>query len=413
MKKKTLFILGAGLEQTIAIRQAKQMGLKVIAADNNPNAVGLRLADIGIQADLHNIPRLIAIAKKHHVDGVMTHAVEIPFIVASVAKALGLPHLHPSVAQRATDKFKRITHLKNAGLPTPKFAAVTSLEGAKKIIQKIGFPAIIKPTDNAGARGVKRVNALSELADAFQEAYAFSKSKEILLEEMLTGLEISTEHFVHTGSLWTTGFADRNYSRVPEFFPYFVEDGHSVPSTLPLKMQKRVIDTCERAIRALGIDWGVAKGDILIKGNTVYVLEMAARTSGGWFAAGTVPIATGVHLLKSLIRISIGQEPREKELLPSKHAAACQRYIIPNKDGIFQKYEGIVRARTMLGVKVLQMFKKPKKGEIIHKARNNGERFGHVIAEGNTVEEATERCENAVKKIHVVLKPLSTNTLAQ
>jgi len=40
---KTILILGAGIEQTTAIKLAKEMGLKVIAVDGNPNAPGLKI----------------------------------------------------------------------------------------------------------------------------------------------------------------------------------------------------------------------------------------------------------------------------------------------------------------------------------------------------------------------------------
>jgi formate-dependent phosphoribosylglycinamide formyltransferase (GAR transformylase) len=50
--KKTILILGAGLEQKIAIQHAKRMGLKVVAVDGSSHAPGLRFADVGIVADI-------------------------------------------------------------------------------------------------------------------------------------------------------------------------------------------------------------------------------------------------------------------------------------------------------------------------------------------------------------------------
>ncbi len=62
--------------------------LKIIAVDGNPKAVGLKIADIGINADIKNVQVMIDIGKQYNINGVMTHAVEIPQIVAKVAKAL-------------------------------------------------------------------------------------------------------------------------------------------------------------------------------------------------------------------------------------------------------------------------------------------------------------------------------------
>ena len=60
---KTILLLGAGIEQTIAIELAKKMGLRVIAVDGNPNAQGLKIADVGINADIKNVKAMIEIGK--------------------------------------------------------------------------------------------------------------------------------------------------------------------------------------------------------------------------------------------------------------------------------------------------------------------------------------------------------------
>lgn len=401
---KTLMILGAGIEQNIPIKMAKNMGVKVIAVDKNPNASGLKIADIGLAEDITDVHKLIEIGKKYQINGVMTHGVEIPKVVAEVAQNLNLPGIDPEVAERATIKHKRIKCFHENNINCPKFETANSLEEAEKKIYKLGFPCVIKPSDNAGARGVRKIKKIDELKDAFNEAIKYSKKeKVIVLEEYLNGIEISTESVIYDNKIFTPGFADRNYSRHEEFDPYFVEDGHSIPSTLSEADKKIIIKSVENSIRALGINWGVAKGDILLKDGQAYILEMAARTSGGWFCAGTVPMATGVEILQALIKISLGYELDENELLPKFNKASCQRYIIPNKEGLFDRLEGVEEAKKMHGVKILDIFYEPK-GKMIKKSTNNGERYGHLIAEGNTLEEAVYNCENAMKLIKIVTK---------
>ncbi len=402
---KTILLLGAGAEQQIAIELAKEMGYRVVAADGNPKAPGLALADVAIADDIKNIEKMIEVGKKHKVDGVMTHGVEIPHIISRIAKALNLPGIDPEIADRTTFKSERIKYLKRAGINVPEFVAVKTVSEAKKAAKKIGYPVVIKPTDNAGARGVKVVNNAAELEKAFNESLGYSHNREILIEQLLSGLEISTESLVYNGKIYTTGFGDRNYSRNIEFYPYFVEDGHNVPSALPAETQRKIISEVEKTIRALGITWGVAKGDILVNksDDKVYVLEMASRTSGGWFCAGTVPLATGVHILKPLIKMSVGDPVDENDLKPTKDLAACQRYVIPSRDGTFIRIEGVKKAGKMPGVEMLVIFKQPKRGELIHKSTNHSERFGQLIAVGKDVKDATKKCEEAISCIRVVL----------
>lgn len=400
---KTILLLGAGPEQIIAIKLAKKMGLKVIVADGNPQAPGLKYADMRICADIQDHQKIIALGQKYKVDGIMTHAIEIPVVVAKAAKALGLPHLDPVVVNRATNKLKRAICFQKKGILYPPFASANSFREAEAKSKTIGFPLVIKPIDRAGARGVKTVNSVEELRSGMKESLAHSKHHTILMEEKLRGEEISTESVVVNGKIYTTGFGDRNYSRAQEFKPYFVEDGHHVRSRLPLTKQAEITKAVEEAIKALGINWGVAKGDVLINHQGIYILEMAVRTSGGWFAGGTVPLATGVNILKPLLQMAVGLPVDERDFLPKFHRSACQRYVIPTQDGKFVRLDGVAKARRMPGVKMLDIFHRPLQGETVRKSKNNTERFGHLIAVGQDIDEATRRCEQAIKQIKIIL----------
>ena len=403
-RKKTLLVIGAGLEQSIAISIAQKMGLRVIAVDGNKKAVGLKIADTGIYCDIRNERKLEEIAKKYNVSGAVTHAVEISEVVAKLAKNLGLPGLDPKIANLATNKLLRARVFKKNSIAYPKFGSAKTTTQARVKAKKIGYPVVIKPVDNSAARGVKKIFNDSELIKSFKETLNYSKSKTILIEEFLDGHQISTESFVYKEKIITTGFADRNYSRLKEFEPYFIEDGHTIPSVLLKKLQNKVIREVEKAIKALGINWGAAKSDVLICNDKIYILEMAARTSGGWFATGTVPIATGVNILKPLIKLSIGKMPSLNDFKTTKGSFACQRYIIPTESGFFDKIIGIERAKKMPGVRMLDIFNLPKKGTIIYKARNHADRIGHIIAEGKTKEDAYIKCSNAINQISLNLK---------
>jgi len=397
-------MVGAGEEQKIAIRMAKRMGLFVIAVDGNPKAAGLRTADVGISVDIKDVDELVRVGRRHQVDGIFCHAVDIPVVIAKAAKVLHLPGTDPDVADRATNKLKRISCFTRSGVPCPKFEVARTMDEAEKKAKKLGFPVVIKPIDNAGARGVMKIRNVAQLRSGFKETLSYSKKKTVLIEQYIAGRGISTESVIYGGKIYHTGFGDRNYSRNREFHPYFVEDGHSVPSTLPEKDTKRVLETVERAVKALGITWGVAKGDIIINKDDAYVLEMAPRTSGGWFAAGTVPIATGVNIIKPLIKMSLGEPLDEKDISPRFRRAACQRYIIPTKTGYFMGISGIAKVKKMPGVKMFVLFKKPKRGELIRKSTNHSERYGQLITEGKDISDAVEMCERAIRRIKIDLR---------
>lgn len=399
---KKILILGAGLEQSLAICEARTLGYYVVACDADPHAVGFSQADEQCVVDIQNEEKVLAIARKYAVDGVFVHAVEIPHIAAGVASKLGLPCISPAVAQRATNKKERINYLKDNGIPCANFISVECEDELEAAAVQLGFPLVIKPVDNAGSRGVRIVFSLEELADAYHEAVKYSKLKNVLLEERLSGPEISTESVVFKGKIHTFAFADRNYAR-PEFFsPYFIEDGINFPSILPEDLQEAVYLLVEKTIRTLGIDFGAAKGDIIIDNGVPKIIEMAARTSGGWFGAGSIPAATGVNMLKPLLQMAVGDQPDFDSLKSSRSLGCAQRYIIPDQSGVVRAILGIEEALAMPGVAMSSMFL-PKIGSVIRKATNHAERFGQIICTGETRDQAIQRCEEAIGKIRIVL----------
>ena len=65
---KTVLFVGAGRHQLRAIKRAKELGIRVVAADRNPDAPGLAEADLGEVADF-DVSALAALGRKHSVDG--------------------------------------------------------------------------------------------------------------------------------------------------------------------------------------------------------------------------------------------------------------------------------------------------------------------------------------------------------
>jgi len=400
---KKILILGAGLEQSLAIKEAKRLNYFVIACDSNPNAFGFQFSDISYVIDINNVDEIYLIGLKHNINGIFTHAVEIPHIVSKVAEKLNLPCLSFQKADRATNKSKRIERLTKCNIPCAKYIHVKNENSLLDSANKIGFPLVIKPIDNAGSRGVCLVEKESELKVAFEEAVRFSKIKEVLLEEVLNGPEISTESIVYNGKIHTFAFADRNYNKKEIFKPFFIEDGINFPSLISQELQTKILELVEKTIKCLEIDFGAAKGDIIIDNGIPKIIEMAARTSGGWFGAGSMYFATGANMLEPLIQMSVGDEPNMNSFEIKRNLGCAQRYIIPQVDGIVESIEGTDNLEKMPGVEMSVLFL-PKIGEKIKKATNHAERFGQIICTAQTREEAIRLCENVIQKVKINLK---------
>jgi isopentenyl diphosphate isomerase/L-lactate dehydrogenase-like FMN-dependent dehydrogenase/biotin carboxylase len=389
-------IIGGGLLQIPVILAAKKLNHQVIVTDYNPDAVGMRYADIPIIMSTRDIEGSVRVARAQNeltpIHGVLTVGTDASMTVAAVANALGLPGIKFEDAEAATNKVKMRQRFMEHGVPSPEFMAVWSLADAKEACKKIGFPVVIKPCDNMGARGVMKIDNRSQIADAFKHAKAGSPSGALIIEQYMTGPELSIDSVIYNGEISFTGIADR----IIEDLPYFIEKGHTMPSQLPKETLDEACRVMTLGIRALGIRNGFAKGDIKVTPDGVKIGELAARLSGGFMSAYTYPLSSGVDLMKAAVEVCLGVEPSNLE--PLYHRFSIERAII-TEPGIVKRIANIDEARAVPGI--AEIFLNVKTGDKVKKPKSNVEKAGHIIAVGNTLEEAERAVEECRKIITI------------
>src|SRR5947209_1920007 len=101
----TVLFLGASISQRPAIRQARTLGLRVVAVDGDPNAIGLADANIGEVVDFSDVEGVIEVARRHSIDGILAVSTDraVP-VAAAVAEELRLPGIGRATAAAMTDK---------------------------------------------------------------------------------------------------------------------------------------------------------------------------------------------------------------------------------------------------------------------------------------------------------------------
>ncbi len=386
--KKTIMIIGGGLLQMPVILTAKKMGLQVIVTDYNPNALGMKDADIPIVMSTRDIDGSVRVARAQNeltpISGVLTVGTDASMAVAAVANALNLPGIKFEDAEAATNKIKMRMRFKEHGVPSPNFLPVWSLSDAKKAGKILKFPIVIKPSDNMGARGVMRIENFNQLPDAFKFSKGASPSGELIMEEFMEGPELSIDAIIFNGEITFTGVADR----IIEYPPYFIETGHNMPSSLPAEIQEAACNVMRLGIGALGLDIGAAKGDIKITKDGPMIGELAARLSGGFMSAYTFPYSSGIDLMKAAVEVALGQEPGNLEPVISQF---CIERAIITRPGIVKKITGLEEALKVPGIK--EIFLNVKPGDKVIQPRSNVEKAGHIISIGKTLDEAVRRYE--------------------
>jgi biotin carboxylase len=396
---KTLLILGAGKEQVAAIAAAKAKGIRTVVLDMNPKADGRALADefhLVSTRDRNAILKFVT-EYRSRIDGVMTIASDIPHMVAAAAQALGVRHIPLPAAELCVHKLHMKEKLRAAGVNVPLFARIASLNDLHAFIAEAGFPIVIKPVDNSGARGVQRLTKDMDIAQAFEYSRGFAYGGEVIAEKFVAGLQISTEGLMHEGLFHCTGFADRNYARLDDAVPFMVEDGGDIPTVLGAEDKKLVEAEFEKAARALGIDWGPAKGDMIFGDDgKPYVIEIAARLSGGNFCYDKVPWSTGVDIVDILVDMAVGNEVDPKRFTPTRNLATSQRYFFP-APGTIARIDGLAAAQALPHIRKVDVWARP--GETIAALENHPSRVGYVISCAATRDEAVAAAQAAVARV--------------
>ncbi|MEM9177498.1 MAG: ATP-grasp domain-containing protein [Myxococcota bacterium] len=392
--RRTLLLLGCGREQIEALQIARELGYRTVAFDNDPEAVGRHHADVFARVDLKNETALLGQAELANPDGVFVHAAELAVEAATVAEALGLPGLTIESARTATAKQRRIARFAEAGIQTPAYRVLdraASVEAWQAAAREIGFPCVLKPTDPAGARGVERIDDAAGVA-----AYHASRTRfacaHFVCEERLRGLELSTESVRAGGKLLHHAIALRHYDTTESHAPAFIEDGHSLPYALPGPLRAEVERVIERAFNVLGVDEGVLKGDLLIDADgRVFVIEMAARTSGGRFADTVVPLGTGVNILYPLIELAMGDAFSRDWFTPDRAVGVSQRFFLHDAPGTVRRWPALRALVAKPWVCAWSIDTDRFRTGHLPRITSHRERLGYVICTGETREEADAR----------------------
>ncbi len=389
---KKLLIVGASILQLPAIIKAKELGYYTIVADYDPNAIGIKYADEYHNVSTINEEGITNLALKIKPDGIITLATDMPMrAIAKATSALNLPGISYETAVKATDKGEMIKAFEAHNVEHPWFYIAQDATQFEEIIPKISYPCVMKPTDNAGSRGVCYIDNQQSLIEQYNYSKTNSRSGHVIIEEYMQGHEVSVEIIISHGVVNIIAVTDKLTSSKP----YFVEIGHSQPSQLPEENLDKIKDLATRAVNAIGIDNSPAHVEIMLTKDGPKMVELGARLGGGCITTHLVPLSTGVDMIEAIIDLAIGKSPN---ITHKKQSGSALRHII-DVNGTIKSISGLEEASTIKGVTEVTMLKQI--GDNVGYFKNGSDRIGYVIATGDSAEEAIFNSEYALSKITI------------
>ena len=298
-----------------------------------------------------------------------------------------------------THKVAMRRRLAEHGVPQPQFAAVRTHTEARAAATAVGFPAVLKPADSSGQRGVFRLRSFDELEAHLHAALAGSSTAEAIVERYHDGDEVNTLVVASGGEVRLLTASDRLR---PDGVGFGVALAHVYPSTFFGDVLGEVDRVAVASVRALGLHDGIAYPQLLVGDGGVRVVEVAARIPGGQM--GEIPrVGVGIDLVEIAVRQALGLDVPEELLRPRFQQPFAISFLTAEPGvlptGKVRRVEGLSRAEAFPGVVRVETYIQP--GETIRPVQVDGDRRGYVIALGDTNLDALERAEAAARLVDV------------
>ena len=377
-----ILVVGCGMSQMPTLNSIRQMNHESVGVDYNPNACGIYLTHHFEKCDIKDLDRILKIAQKHNVDGIVVPGTDFPDTGAFVSEQMGFLTISRKVAQLCTNKYEQKKFLKSEGFLVPEIYEVKD----ESDLFYLEFPCVIKPNDNMAARGSKKLYYTDNAHNEFKNALKYSRTGVVVAEKFEEGFELSVDSLVWNGEVFVFAVADRHF----DLDPYFIEVGHTMPTILREETVKEVIDVFKDAVKALGITHGSAKGDLKISDKGIMILEIAARISGGVLSGWTVPYSTGYHPHNDLVQIHLGKTPAFGPLKKLGFSAERVFLSIPGKLKEIQRFNLSSNSCPFVHFHV-------KDGDELSFPYNNADRCGSAVSFALTRHNAISSAKELVK----------------
>ncbi|GLW55013.1 hypothetical protein Kpho01_30240 [Kitasatospora phosalacinea] len=349
------------------------------APDERPHP--LLAAGNVLTADTNDPAALLPHVERLHAalgfDGVLSSCDYYLPTVAALADRLGLPGPRPEAVRDACRKDLTRARLAAAGVPGPRSALGREPAELLDAAAEIGYPLVAKPVDLCAGMFVRQIADERELLDALAALAAFPvnargqrREPAVLLEELLTGPEVSVETVTSDGVTHVVGVTGKTIGGAPAF----VETGHLFPADLAPALAAAAADTAVAAVRALGLDQVVAHTELKLTPDGPRVVEVNPRPAGNRITE-LVRRVTGVDLAAACVDVALGRRP-DLTARDTGTASAAIAFLLPDRDGVLAGTGGAEDVRDEPSVVELSL---AAPGRTVRRAVSNNEYLGHVM----------------------------------
>lgn len=349
----------------LGIRQAQEYGLEVwlLTGDRDWYTHGrdwdshpISIVDKVFDVDTDDPEAVAAVVSDGDgnpiVDGLASYSDYHTVLAAEVARKLGLPGPDPKAVETANVKDRLRLALGDEPFNIPHFL-VTSRDQLEEAAERLGFPMIAKPPAEAISYGVRRVDDMAQLIDAWTELSAVRHSLrgqprngDVLLEKYVEGVEVSVETMTVRGHTHVFGVTSKDLFGDPAY----IECGHTFPVPLPDEERELLYHAVRRTLELIGFDHGPCHTEVRLTAEGPRIIEANPRTPSSCMTMLVADVTGRSPILDGWL-LALGETPPIEPVTYSGGAAV--RMLYPKRKGVLARVDGVEEAKSVPGVQVL------------------------------------------------------------
>lgn len=388
-------ILGGNVVQAEATRTANQLGYYTISTDLHKDNPGHAIADEYCPVDIIDKDAVLREAQRLEIDGIVPYTSDVLAPVAAyVTDAMHLPGSPYRAVEIMTHKDLFREFLRSHGYNVPEGRSFTNIEEALAFFRTIGSPAMMKPVDNAGSKGVFKVCSEEEIRQHWQESMDYSLAKRVIIEQFIerSGMQQDGDIFVSDGRIVFWSLGDQHKDPIAPFVPAV----YTFPNCMPKEYEDKARQLVQEIITALGFTQGPCNIEYIVstKGE-VYILEIGPRNGGNLIPFGIQEV-TGIDLTAMTVQAALG----EKVTVPAWDYEGYSATVMlhSQKDGILKGIN--VPEEYQSHMKRCYMFR--HEGDAVKRFHNTGDTIASMAFRFDTREELERFIQVALSGMVVV-----------
>ena len=393
---KWLISVTAGLIQVHGIRKAKKLGFKVLAIDQDPNALGFKFSDIKIVSRLNEFNEIFKKICDYNLNivGAVSFCSEAGLkLCAKIRKEFNLPGEKENVYMNFINKGNQRKILKQNSFYYPEqWKVFQNQKSLKRSIDEFKFPIIIKPTESSGSRGVSKVFSLNDtnLASSIKSAFNFAKNNEVIVETYMSGYECTVESFTDSGETHILAVTEKK--KVMNSNGLIARELGTY--NRDLKTYNKICQLIKRAIHVLNYNNGPCHSEVIVmEDGNIGIVEIGARGGGFLVFNKFVPLVSGIDITELTIQQSTGTSFKLDKV---KNSAGILKFILPKK-GKIKSIKGFENLNKIDGLEGETFV---KENDAVNSVSSDGDRLGYILATGTTYSEA----ENLIETYQSLIK---------